>query len=285
MGKLKDIIGSIKGIKTLDGLPRNVEGQPKVLFFDIETLPAIVAVFGIRGKQNIGYKQILKRSQVMCISWAWNDGKVNHVSMDLGKYDWHKKDDDSDYETVKRFVEIAQSADLVIGHNAREFDVAYLRSRLVKYKLPDFRPNLIDDTYQSTKSIRFMSHKLDDLSDYLGYEGKASHGSGYEWWIDIMRGSKKVLGEMVKYCDEDVVQLRKIYKDLRPYMKSALNMAVFLERPDACPSCGQSDRPLVIRGYWMKGLSKKPKLQCPVCNDYPFTKGKNIITKQKEYNR
>lgn len=263
-----------------------------ILYFDIETTPEIVAQFGIRGKKNTSHTQVLKRSVVMCISWAWNDANVQHKMFDLPLYDWYSKDDDSDYNLIKDFTEQAQRANLVIGHNAKMFDIAYLRSRIIKYQLPDFNPALIDDTYQSTKDIRFMSHKLDDLGDYLGYGNKEEHGNGYEWWIDVMRGDKTRLKEMVKYCDIDVERDRQIYKHLSPYVKSNLNASVFYERPDACPNplCGQSERPMIIRGYNTTRAGKYPKLQCPVCNTY-CSKGENQIGKKytghaaKEYNR
>lgn len=265
--------------------------EAKILYFDIETLPNIVAAFSIQGKQNISHKQILKRCQVMCISWAWGDGKVQHDVTDMSRYDWYKKDDDADLMLVSNFVEMAQEADMVIGQNS-SFDIGHLRSRLVKYSKElnnlDFRPTLIDDTYYQTKDIYFDSHKLDDVGDYLGYGTKEQHGDGYEWWIDVMRGDTKRLEKMVKYCDVDVKRTRQIYKHVKPFIKSSLNKAVWFNRPDACPSCGQSERPLIIRKYNQK---RQPVMQCPVCNAYPFTKGKSGVGKKTtghpmtEYNR
>ena len=40
--------------------------NPRILFLDIETKPAIVASFGIRD-QHIGHKQILKDGGVICV--------------------------------------------------------------------------------------------------------------------------------------------------------------------------------------------------------------------------
>lgn len=263
---------------------------PDVLVFDIETIPDIVAAFSIRGKQKISHKQILKRSQVLCISWSWNDKKVQHANMNLDLYDWYAKDDNADFELVRDFVLMAQKAHVVVGHNARFFDVAKLRSRLVKYRNElgnlDFKPLLVDDTYLTTKGIGFESHKLDDISDYLGYEGKMSHGDGYEWWIDVMRGSRSRLKEMVKYCDIDVERTRTIYNDLRPFIEANQDKTVFFERPRSCPICNQDERPLIIRKYQTRDGIRYPVLQCPICNEYPFTKGNKVKGKPiTEYNR
>lgn len=264
-----------------------VTPNPRLLFFDIETTPSIFAGYHL-GKQHVAHDQILKNPEVMCISWAWDDGKVQHDQFDLKLYDWYEKDDRADYAMIKRWVSMASDADMVIGHNGKFFDVAFLRSRIVKYKLLDFQPTLIDDTYLQSKSIGFLSHKLDYLSDYLGHGRKEEHGHGMEWWISVMRGDDSILKKMIKYCDGDVIKLRSIYKDLKPYIKSNLNRAMWFNRPDACPSCGQSERPLIIRKYNQKG---QPILQCPICNKYPFTKGKTGLNKkesghtQSEYNR
>jgi len=282
---------SLKNMKSWDDTTNKVRDDPRLLFFDIETTPNIVAAFSIQGKQSLSHKQILKRCEVMCISWAWDDGKVQHKTFNLDKYDWYAKDDDADLELVKFFVTLAQDADMVIGQNS-SFDIGKLRSRLVKYKKQlnnlDFKPTLIDDTYYNTKDIYFDSHKLDDVGDYLGFGNKENHGDGYEWWIEVMRGNKKILKEMVVYCDGDVERTRQIYNYIKPFIKSSLNKAVWFNRPDSCPSCGQSERPLIIRKYNQK---RQPVMQCPVCNAYPFTKGKSGIGKKTsghpmtEYNR
>jgi hypothetical protein len=259
--------------------------DPRILLFDIETTPALFAGYRL-GKSHITYDQIVKRPQVLCISWAWGDGKVQHASLDMKKFDWYKKDDDADLELIKKFTAEARKATVVVGHNGRFFDVSFLRSRIVKYQIEDFNPTLIDDTYLSSKPIGFISHKLDDLGDYFGYGGKAEHGKGLEWWIEVIRGNKSILNKMMHYCDVDVIKLRKIYKHLKPYVKSSLNLAVFYERPDACPSCGQSSRPLIIRKYITTDAGKYPQLQCPVCTSYvPITKGKNGLVRPSSYNR
>jgi len=254
----------------------------KTLYFDIETTGMIL--FGYRlGKQHIAHDQILKRSQVMCISWAWGDGKVQNAVFDRDKFDWFKKDDDADYELLKNFVNMAMDADVVIGHNGKNFDVAELRSRLIKHKLPDFQPTLIDDTYLMTKNIGFVSHKLDDLGDYLGVGKKMEHGHGVEWWVEILRGNKKILAEMCKYCSIDVARLRGIYKELKPYIGSNLNLAIFYSRPDMCPNCGSTRTP-IIRHYKYTKAGKFPQFQCHDCNKY-YPTGKNQIKAPSQYRR
>lgn len=256
--------------------------DPAVLFFDIETTPLIVAAWAL-GKQHIDYKQILKVQEVMCISWAWGNGKVQHLSFDISKYDWYERDSRCDYEMLKKFVDMAQDADLVIGHNGKFFDVAFLRSRLIKLGLPDFNPNLIDDTYLMTKNIKFASHKLDFLGKELAGETKTEHGNGMEYWIDVMRGNATILSKMVKYCDGDVELLRDVYRQLKPYIGSNLNLAIWYMRPDMCPNCGSTRTP-IIRHYKVTKAGMYPQFQCHDCGKYHPT-GKNSIKNPGQYRR
>ncbi len=255
--------------------------QPKVLYFDIETSPMIVPVFRL-GKQRVDHSQILKREQVICISWAWNDGRVLHKTFDLKKYDWNLKDDDADFVLIRDFSKEVAKADVVVAHNGAWFDISKLKSRIVKYKLPPLTPVLIDDTYQKTKGIGFTSHKLDDIGDYLGYGNKLPHGNGMEWWIEIINGSASTLSKMVKYCDRDVEQLRKIYKHLKPYISSSLNMSVFTGEQVACRNCGSLS--LEKRGYRRTTVGKFQRYQCKDCGAWT-SDGTNLVKKSGKHTR
>lgn len=256
--------------------------EPKCLYFDIETSPLIVPVFRL-GKQRVDYSQILKREQIICISWAWGDGKVFHDTFDLKKYDMSKKDDDADFELVKKFSRLCSEADLVIGHNASMFDISKLKNRIVKYKLPPLTPFLVDDTYQKTKGIGFTSHKLDDVGEYLGYGNKMPHGHGMEWWIKIVwNRDSNTLNKMVKYCDRDVVQLRKVYKHVKPYINPSLNMSTYSGVILSCTSCGSGN--LEKRGFKRTLVGKFQRFQCKDCSHWT-SDGKNLIPAPKNFTR
>lgn len=249
----------------------------RILYWDIETSIAIFAGFQL-GQQYITHEQILKRPQVICISWAWNDGKVEHATFDLKKYDYKKKDDDADYELLKMFSAQIASAHLLVGQNSVGFDMPTITSRLIKYKLPPLPQVLHDDTYlQTKKTVRHISHKLDDVGDFLGYGNKAPHGNGMDWWIRIAQGDESILKKMVKYCDEDVNKLRKIYKHQLPYVKSSLNMAVFRDGKLCCPSplCGSTK--LTKYGFKRLKAGKYQRYMCDTCGKADIVDGVNLL--------
>lgn len=254
--------------------------RPLVIYFDIETLPMLVPVYRL-GKQRVDYTQILKREQIMCISWAWNDDKVQHLTLDMSKYDLKSKDDDADYEMLKRFSEEYTMADLSVAQNGVGFDLPKLKSRIVKYKLPPLAPILIDDTLFKSKEIGFTSHKQDDMGDFLGIGTKADHGYGMEYWIDVMYGNKKILDRMVRYCDRDVRMLRSIYKRLKPYIKTSLPLSVFNNNPDICKSCGG---PTQKRGFRITTANKYQRYQCQKCGAWS-SDGVGMVKNGKNFNR
>jgi uncharacterized protein YprB with RNaseH-like and TPR domain len=271
------------GLKLLSKRKINlVSNEPAILFFDIETMAMLVPTFRL-GKQHVDYSQILKREQVMCISYAWNTGKVQHLQIDLGRYNILDKDDDADYEMLKAFSEEYNKADLVVAHNGCGFDIPKLLSRIVKYKLPPLAPVVADDTYFKSKGIGFTSHKQDDLADYLGYGTKADHGKGMAYWIAVMYGDQKILDRMVKYCDRDVVMLRKIYNHLKPYIKTSLPLSVFNGTPSACKSCGKLGT-LQKRGWRITTANRYQRYQCASCGVWS-SDGVGLVKNGKHFNR
>ena len=255
--------------------------KPRILFFDIETLPCLVFTWGL-GKQYVGYDNMHKERKVSCICYKWSDqDKVHSLTLDMSKHDLTKRDDDADRDMIKKFVDIYNQADLAVGHNAIKFDKAVIRSRLIKHGLPDLAPVIIDDTYLQSVPIGFSSHKLDYISQYLKIGVKAEHP--YRLWVDVSRGSRKALSDTVKYCCQDVRLLEKVYTTLLPYIKTKLNRAVFSQDETACPSCG-SDKLCLQEKKQTLSLGLRYRLRCKTCGKH-FTTGVDLVKNKKLYPR
>lgn len=252
--------------------------KPVDLFFDIETSPMLVFAWGL-GKQDIDYKRIYKERQVLCIGYAFDDGPVQIITLDYDKYDLHVRDNDADLGLVQQFSAIVEQADRVIGHNAKRFDVSVLRSRLIKHRLPDFVPLLVDDTYQQTKGIGFASHKLDYMTGFLGIEQKREHP--YELWLEVVSHVPGALDKMKEYCVGDVDINRQMYRRLSPYVKSSLNMAAWSGQ-QVCPHCGSNS--LVVRKYRYTLSGRYPQYKCGNCGKYSSS-GKNDLKQGSKYPR
>jgi DNA polymerase III alpha subunit (gram-positive type) len=190
--------------------------EPQIVYFDIETTPGLFYGFRL-GKQRVEWTQIRKEPVVCCICWSVNGGKIQSATFDLKKYNINAYDDTSDLEMIKKFVGVVNKADALVGHNGKNFDVAFLRNRIIKHRLPDIAPVIIDDTYLKTKGIRTLSHKLGYLLHYYGIGEKGKH-EGLPMWIDVVNGDKKALADMVTYCKDDVKGLISLHEYIKPYV-------------------------------------------------------------------
>lgn len=239
--------------------------QPKVLFFDIEINPNLCYTWGL-GKQWVGYENIHKERQITVICWKWaGEKQIRSLCFNLDKHDLSKRDDDADKNLLEIFRKEYEKADVAVGHNAIKFDIGTIRSRLIKHGLKDIAPVILDDTYLASLSLRFNSHKLDYLSQYLDIGRKAPHE--YSLWKRVMAGDRRALRDMVKYCKQDVVLLEKVYEKLKPFIRSKLNRAVFHTDDRRCPSCGETR--LIKNGYRMNASgNKKIRLKCIGCGKH-----------------
>ena len=86
------------------------------------------------------------------------------------------------------------------------------------------------DTLKVAKSkLLFNSNRLDYVAKFLGHEGKNS--TTIDLWMDIMfKKCKVAMNTMLDYCDEDVRQLEKVYKELRYLDNPRLHEGVMQSR-------------------------------------------------------
>jgi hypothetical protein len=80
---------------------------------------------------------------------------------------------------------------------------------------------------------------------------------------------------MVKYCDEDVRLLERVYHKLRPYGKVQFNYAkLYGDDNWACPECGSPNvrvnktytTPMGVRRYYLRCNTKDCQTNFPVSN-------------------
>lgn len=249
--------------------------KPRTLIYDLETSPCL-GWFWRTGKQNVGAHQIRRPGKIICISYRfhhWPEGKVKNLR-------WSAKQNDKNM--VLRFAEIAERADIIVGHNGDNFDKKWLNTRLAYHGHPTISHKMSEDTLkQSRKEFQLPSHKLDFLCKYFHIPGKLSTQTGM-WERVVFDNDKKSLDEMVRYCDQDVLILDKLYARLYPYVQHKLNLAVYNEKADVCPDCGSKER--VSKGYVYTRAGKFRSFVCKDCGKR-YRNGKNLIQRSGEYSR
>lgn len=230
------------------------------IFFDIETSPNIGWFFQTGYNQTISYNQIIKHAQIICISYKWEgQDKVYNLS-------WDSKQ--CEKSMLQKFIKIADKADEIVGHNSDKFDIKWIRTRCMFYRLPMFPKYTSFDTLKFYRANnRQPSNRLNDIGDYfkLGHKVETEKDLWNKVCIDNNRSALK---RMVKYCDGDVLLLEKVYKLTKPY---AFNKIHATGIKCDCPECGSDD--VRLKGfYYTASGTKKQRVQCKVCNKkYMYT--------------
>jgi uncharacterized protein YprB with RNaseH-like and TPR domain len=238
----------------------NLKTKRRRLFFDIETSPNIGMFWQAGYKQKIDYSNIIKERAIICICYKWEDEKEVYALQ------WDSKQ--SDKAMLLKFVEIANMASEMVGHNGDKFDLAWIRTRCLFHGIDMFPRYTTIDTLKAARSkFKFNSNRLNYIADYLGIGQKIK--TDFNLWRSILLdNNKKSMEAMVKYCKKDVVLLEKVYKKLAGHLEPKTHYGVlFGQDRGSCPECGSDDLRRMVKRTTATGL-KKIQYQCNTCNKY-----------------
>lgn len=244
----------------LDIQARFIEAAPKVgariLVFDIETTP-IKGYFWRTHDENIHPEQILEDSRVLCwaAKWVGADG----VAFMRGD-DWR-----DDKLVVSELADLMGTADIVVAHNGKAFDVAHVWTRMAMYGISPPPPFKVVDTLRLARQVfHFPHNSLAGLGRYLGLGEKKAH-EGFSLWTKCMAGDKDAWGRMEGYNIQDVLLLESVYLRLRPYDKRHPNLALYYEDGGMrCVRCGSASLKESTKAAYTE-LSEFPMFQCNSC--------------------
>ena len=228
----------------------------KRLLFDIETSPCLGWFWRPSHQTSIGYHQILEQAKIICICYKWeNSNKIYSLNWDSNQ---------CDKLMVKKFVQIMNKADEIVGHNSDRFDTKWIRTRAIFHRIampPNYKS--IDTLKESRKGFNFPSNRLDAICRYLGIGQKIK--TTEELWMDIWRKkSKKAMAEMIKYCKKDVLILEEYLKIMNPYILSKSRVSTSKVN---CPECDDSNYFISKRRISAAG-TRTVQLQCKGCGKY-----------------
>lgn len=211
--------------------------QPKILYFDIET--SLMKFYGFRlGEQYVSHTQLVEGEKVdiICITYCWDKGPAMHLD-----YDYEEQDSS---KMIQEFDKIVKEADIIIGQNSDSFDVKHINTQRMLHGLAPF-PEWADCTDDTLKQVRrffkLPCNKLDYMSALFGFGGKVK--MAFQDWVNIKEKNKnglKSFNKMIRYGKKDVIDTRKVFHKIRPYIKPKFNMATFLQ-DHVCVHCGSKD--------------------------------------------
>lgn len=187
-----------------------MERKPRILVIDIETAPALMWGWGMF-KQNFGVEQVAKDPYILMVGMKWLGEARSTI---LTNWDMTQK------QMLKRTLEALDECDAVISKNGVKFDIPWIRTELLKYKLgPMPKLTHIDLEKAARAYFRFHSNKLDYIVRYLGIGNKVEH-EGFGLWRKVMEGDEKARRRMVKYCAGDLDITEKLYNEMGPHIEN-----------------------------------------------------------------
>jgi len=124
-----------------------------------------------------------------------------------------------DKELLKECNDDLRKFDRIIGYYSTKFDIPYLRTRSIFYKLdfPIYKEIKHTDVYYIARSkLNLHRRRLQTCCEFFGIPCKG-HPLRAEIWFKAMSGDKKALSFIFSHNKEDVVSLEKLYQRIVDY--------------------------------------------------------------------
>jgi DNA polymerase elongation subunit (family B) len=251
--------------------------RPKVLIFDIETLPLLALVW-MTYKQHVSNSQkIAKMHQIVTWVAKW----LNEDEIIEAKLTPQEIDDEDDSRIVKQLRNLFDEADIIIGHNIDKFDIPIVNTKCLIWGIePPSAFRTVDTLKVAKKSFRFPDNKLQSMCEGLGMEGKLH--TDFDLWRGCMLGSEReqYIQDMLTYNIQDVKQQEEVYLEVLPWIKSHPNMAQYVKGTEkCCTNCGSSN--LEKDGYYYTSLGKYQTYKCKSCGAKAGRDRKSLNSKEK----
>lgn len=245
--------------------------EARVLYLDIESSPLLSATWSL-WNNNIGLNQIHNDWYMLsyCAKWADSDEIFYEDIRDTVL-------EEDDHSILGSLWNLLDEADIVIGHNARKFDVKKINARLILQGFSKPSSYRVVDTLEIAKEVfGFPSNRLQYLTDKLCLENKKTKSvkfHGYELWKECLKGNPEAFDEMREYNLMDVLSLEELTIKIAPWSNRIPNLDVFSPEP-------MSNEDWTHVGYHYSNMGKYDKFQND--NTGQYRRGRvNLLTKEK----
>jgi DNA polymerase elongation subunit (family B) len=243
----------------------------KILLLDIECAPNLATVWGI-WQQNVALNQLLESSYTLCYAAKfYGESKIMFDSI----YKTDRK------HMLKSIHELMESADVIVHYNGLRFDIPMLNKEFLEAGMNPPSPVKHIDLLRVVKSnFRFVSNKLDYVSQRLGIGKKTAH-EGHELWLKVMNNNRAAWKRMEEYNKNDVVLLESLYDRLKGWIKSHPNHNAYSDEI-CCINCGS--RKLHKRGEVRSRTSIFQRFQCQSCGAWSRSNKSQKVGKESLVN-
>ncbi len=229
--------------------------EPKILFYDIETMAAKVYTWS---NYQTNVIQTAEDWYLLSVAWKWQgDTKIDYAQK--------SKKPRKDYKLTKLIWDLFDEADVLVAHNGDSFDQRMMTARFIELGFGPPSPYLTIDTKKVISRVsRNYSNKLDEIARRLDI-GRKLDTLGFNTWIGCAKGDAKSWELMKKYNIHDVKLLEEVYMALRPWVEE-LNMSHWSKEEIACKKCKSTN--LIKRGFKYTNASVFQAYHCKDCKAY-----------------
>lgn len=236
---------------------------PRIILWDIENVQNLAAIFQLFGNDYINPENIVQEKYLVSAAWKVLGEKTTHAVSVLDDPKLYKKDPHNDLHVLKTLHKVLSSADVLIHHNGNKFDIKVTEARMLIQGLPPLPPITMIDTLKIAKNrFAFNSNKLDYLGSVLGVGRKVPTTTGL--WLEVLKGNKSAIHEMVRYNKQDVELLERVFLKLQPYAADHVNRELY--GGSGCPRCGSNK--VQSRGFHRAISRVYRRLQCQACGGW-----------------
>lgn len=246
--------GTLPGAPTVFHSTADVD-EPRVLFIDIETKPAIVATFSLF-KPYLGAQNIIENPEILCFTYNWEGQPVNFVGQDEYSYD----------DLLGVLHGILDEADIVVHFNGQKFDIPWIEGELNLAGFPPPSPFRQIDLYRSLRRrSNFIINRMGYLTGRFLDDYKVSH-QGMSLWLGCMSNDEASWIKMREYAIQDTALLEPFYVRIRAWLPNHPSRAAYGGEGLACPRCQSTN--YQRRGVQRTQASVYNRYQCKDCGGW-----------------
>lgn len=171
----------------------------------------------------------------------------------------------NDMQMVMDIVDyLNNNAEVIITHYGTYFDLPFVDTRALFWKLPTLAPVAHLDLWKtSRKKLALTSNRQATVNDLISAEHQ-KYKPGWEVWRKAQYGDRKALNVLAEYCRNDVAGLLDNYVALRPL----ITHHPYWGRGEAgdCPACGSSKTQR--RGHRRTKRLRIERIHCQECGTW-----------------
>lgn len=234
--------------------------EPKILYLDIETLPATLVAFSLF-KPVFNMDNIIEHPRMGGFSYMWHGWKKARWESEFHSKGGRKG-------MLAKIHELLNEADIVVHYNGQSFDIPTIRGELMLEGFDPPSPVQQIDLYRALKrNSRFISGKLDYAVQRLLNDRKVDH-SGIDMWIGCLKGKRRSWDAMRKYALKDTELLPPLLEKVKPWIEYGFpNFALYSNENElACSKCGSRD--FTRRGFRTTGAGRYARYRCNSCTSW-----------------